>query len=44
MTSTRKRIYQEEFLSYGFTQIEDKGIMKPQCVVFQKESIEEALG
>ena len=33
MTSTRKRIYQEEFLNYGFTQIEDKGIMKPQCVV-----------
>ncbi|XP_023718367.1 SCAN domain-containing protein 3-like [Cryptotermes secundus] len=32
MTSTRKRIYQEEFLNYGFTQIEDKGIMKPQCV------------
>jgi hypothetical protein len=31
MTSTRKRIYQEKFLSYGFSQIEDKGIMKPEC-------------
>lgn len=35
-SSSRKRIYQEEFLTFGFTQVEDKGIMKPQCVVCLK--------
>jgi hypothetical protein len=54
MTQTRKRIYQEEFLSYWFTQIEDKGIIKPQCInslfestdcrILKKEPIEETLG
>ncbi|XP_026579563.1 protein ZBED8-like [Pseudonaja textilis] len=43
MTSIRKRIYQEEFLDYGFTQIDDKGIMKPQCVVCLKVLTAESL-
>ncbi|XP_026476289.1 protein ZBED8-like [Ctenocephalides felis] len=36
MTENRRRTYQEEFLNYGFTQIEDNGTMKPQCVVCMK--------
>ncbi|XP_068206255.1 protein FAM200C-like [Palaemon carinicauda] len=36
MASERKRTYQAEFLKYGFTEIEDKGQMKPQCVVCMK--------
>ncbi|XP_068250780.1 protein FAM200C-like [Palaemon carinicauda] len=36
MASARKRTYQAEFLNYGFTEIEDKGQMKPQCVVCMK--------
>lgn len=36
MAANRKRTYQEEFLNYGFTQIEDNGTMKPQCVVCMK--------
>ncbi|XP_042222527.1 zinc finger BED domain-containing protein 5-like [Homarus americanus] len=32
----RKRTYQAEFLNYGFTEIENKGQMKPQCVVCLK--------
>jgi hypothetical protein len=43
MTSTRKRIYQQGFLNYGFTEIEDKGIMKPQCVVCLKVLAAESL-
>ena len=52
MALARKRTYQAEFLNYGFTDIEDKGQIKPQCVnasmyestdcrVFQEESTEE---
>ncbi|XP_072392188.1 protein FAM200C-like [Diabrotica undecimpunctata] len=29
MAANRKRAYQDEFLNYGFTQIEDNGTMKP---------------
>uniref|UniRef100_A0A8C4SQ16 DUF4371 domain-containing protein n=1 Tax=Erpetoichthys calabaricus TaxID=27687 RepID=A0A8C4SQ16_ERPCA len=36
MASNKKRVYHEKLLNYGFTQIEDKGIMKPQCVVCLK--------
>lgn len=36
MAANRKRTYQDEFLNYGFTQIEDNGTMKPQCVVCMK--------
>ena len=36
MAANRKRTNQDEFLNYGFTQIEDNGIMKPQCVVCMK--------
>ena len=36
MASARKRTYQAEFLNYGFTEIEDRGQMKPQCVVCMK--------
>ncbi|XP_035214636.1 protein ZBED8-like [Stegodyphus dumicola] len=36
MAANRKRTYQDEFFNYGFTQIEDNGTMKPQCVVCMK--------
>ncbi|KAK2712587.1 hypothetical protein QYM36_011317 [Artemia franciscana] len=36
MATNRKRTYQDEFLNYGFTQIEDNGTMKPQCVACMK--------
>ncbi|XP_068245162.1 protein FAM200C-like [Palaemon carinicauda] len=36
MASASKRTYQAEFLNCGFTEIEDKGQMKPQCVVCMK--------
>ncbi|XP_035212851.1 protein ZBED8-like [Stegodyphus dumicola] len=39
MAGNRKRTYQDEFLNYGFTQIDDNGTMKPQCVVCMKEEI-----
>lgn len=38
MAPQRKRTYQEEFLNHGFTEIEDKGIMKPHCVVCLKNT------
>jgi hypothetical protein len=36
ISSKRKRTYQEEFLNHGFTELEDKGLMKQQCVVCLK--------
>ena len=36
MAEKRKRSYQDQFLNYGFTEIEDNGTMKPQCVVCMK--------
>ena len=36
MAANRKRTYQYEFLDNGFTQLEDNGMMKPQCVVCMK--------
>lgn len=36
MAANRKRTFQDVFLNYGFTQIEDNGTMKPQCVVCMK--------
>ena len=43
MAANRKRTYQDEFLNYGFTQIEDNGTMKPQCVVCMKVLTSESL-
>ncbi|KAG0710983.1 Syntaxin-16 [Chionoecetes opilio] len=31
--SSRKRVYREAFLAFGFTFIVDKGVQKPHCVV-----------
>ena len=33
---SRKRIYREDYIEYGFTSFMDKGIEKPQCVICLK--------
>ena len=42
-SSSGKRSYPEDFLTFGFIQAEDKGIMKPQCLVCLKVLTQESL-
>ena len=34
--ATKKRKYSEEYLKFGFMNIMDKGVEKPQCVICDK--------
>ena len=52
MAANGKRTYQDEFLIYGFTQIEDNSTLTLQCVVcmkiptsesFKKKSVEDTV-
>ena len=34
MASSKKRIYLDSYLNFGFTSVNERGVVKSQCVIF----------